>query len=62
MSTPGFDVPLDCFVVVTTDKVELCVPVEARTGAVDPDEVSMVGSSSGNAHHKSVISSEDPSL
>lgn len=54
--------PLDCFVVVTTDKVELCVPVEARTGAVDPDEVSMVGSSSGNAHHKSVISSEDPSL
>ncbi len=52
--------PLDCFVVVTTDKVELCVPVEARTGTVEPDQVNMVGSIGGSAYYKSDVSSDDP--
>jgi hypothetical protein len=30
LATPEYNLPLDCFVVVTTEKVELCVPVPAQ--------------------------------
>jgi hypothetical protein len=60
LEAPMYNMPLDCFAVVTTEKLELCVPIEATTGTVEPGHVNMVGSVGGAAYYKSDVSSDDP--